>query len=260
MMEMPSHPEIMRHLRNRAASREGADFLFDEAGGRLATTVADITLPSFPSILELGTRKGHLSTHVRRLFSAADITLTDPAPAMADITGATVLKDDSEFPFSDEKFDLVISCLYPHRSPTPTNLLAEVRRTLKPGGIFLFSMPGMQSLQEVRNLAPERETLRPPFPELPGLITLGNALENAGFTDVCVDTEELEITYTSARQLFKDLHDAGESAAHPAREKTGMLRGDIEKLVQTMESDAWAPDQILVTCELLTARAGRKGR
>jgi SAM-dependent methyltransferase len=64
---------------------------------------------------------------------------------------ADVLWDGSAMPFENNTFDIVISTEVLEHVPNPDAYLMEVRRVLKPGGMFFFTVPFLMSLHEVPN-------------------------------------------------------------------------------------------------------------
>lgn len=62
---------------------------------------------------------------------------------------ADVLWDGNIMPFDNERFDVVISTEVLEHVPDSDKYLAEVKRILKPGGIFFFTVPFLMSLHEV---------------------------------------------------------------------------------------------------------------
>ena len=62
---------------------------------------------------------------------------------------ADVLWDGNIMPFEDQSFDVVISTEVLEHVPDPEKYLAEIKRVLKPGGIFFFTVPFLMSLHEV---------------------------------------------------------------------------------------------------------------
>lgn len=57
--------------------------------------------------------------------------------------------DGLKMPFEDGSFDVVISTEVLEHVPDPAHYLAEVKRVLKPGGVFFFTVPFLMSLHEV---------------------------------------------------------------------------------------------------------------
>lgn len=62
---------------------------------------------------------------------------------------ADFLWDGSIMPFEDSSFDVVISTEVMEHVPDPDSYLMEVKRVLKPGGMFFFTVPFLMSLHEV---------------------------------------------------------------------------------------------------------------
>lgn len=64
-------------------------------------------------------------------------------------TKADFLWDGCIMPFEDASFDVVISTEVLEHVPDPDLYLMEVKRVLKPGGMFFFTVPFLMSLHEV---------------------------------------------------------------------------------------------------------------
>ncbi|AWK02990.1 class I SAM-dependent methyltransferase [Flavobacterium crocinum] len=59
--------------------------------------------------------------------------------------------DGVNMPFESESFDVVMSTEVLEHVPDPDAYLLEVKRVLKPGGLFFFTVPFLMSLHEVPN-------------------------------------------------------------------------------------------------------------
>ncbi|PIF31374.1 ubiquinone/menaquinone biosynthesis C-methylase UbiE [Flavobacterium sp. 9] len=57
--------------------------------------------------------------------------------------------DGKVMPFEDASFDVVFSTEVLEHVPNPDQYLTEVKRVLKPGGMFFFTVPFLMSLHEV---------------------------------------------------------------------------------------------------------------
>ena len=66
-----------------------------------------------------------------------------------DMVKADFFWDGVVMPFENESFDVVLSTEVLEHVPDPYIYMAEVRRVLKPGGVFFFTVPFMMSLHEV---------------------------------------------------------------------------------------------------------------
>lgn len=98
-------------------------------------------------------------------------------------TNVTVVNADAtQLPLPDARFSAAIACTMLHHVPSPElqdRLLAEVRRVLRPGGIFVGSDSRTSALFRLIHVA---DTLVPVAPE-----GFAARLERAGFRDVRVD-------------------------------------------------------------------------
>ena len=140
--------------------------------------------------------------------------------------------------------------------------LVQIRRALRPDGLFLASLPGLGTLQELREALAEAEGelrggLSPrvsPFPELRDLAGL---LQRAGFALPVADGEALPIRYRTPMALFRDLRAAGETNAVLAADRripprallplaAGRLPEDAEGIpasLRLLVMTGWAPHE-----------------
>jgi SAM-dependent methyltransferase len=147
------------------------------------------------------------------------VVSADLSAAMAARAGGMAVAADEEFlPFAPESFDLVVASLSLHWVNDLPGALIQIRRALAPDGLFLASIPGLGTLQKLREALAAAETslrggLSPrvsPFPELRDAAGL---LQRAGFALPVADAEEMPIAYRSALGLLGDLRAAGEANA-----------------------------------------------
>ena len=81
--------------------------------------------------------------------------------------------DGVKMPFEDNSFESTIGTEVLEHCPNPEIILKEVYRVLKPGGVFIFTVPFLWNLHEV----PNDEYRYTPF-------SLERHLKNSGFKDV----------------------------------------------------------------------------
>ena len=148
--------------------------------------------------------------------------LTALAPDAACLAGAPGAVGDEELlPFADEAFDTVLAPLALHRVNDLPGALVQIRRVLRPGGLFLASLPAEDTLCELREVLLEAEAaatggaaLRvPPFADVQ---TLGNLLPRAGFTMPVADIDRRPLAFDGLGALLQALARAGERGGLPA--------------------------------------------
>jgi len=214
--------QLLRRRRDRAAARVAslADVLAPAAEALLDRL--DDTTRRFEAALEIGGR-GVVAPMLRARGVASVISL-DLSPAMAACAGGLAVAGDEEMlPFAPESFDLVVASLSLHMVNDLPGALIQLRRALRPDGLFLASLPGLGTLQNLREALVAAEAgLRggasprvSPFPELRDMAAL---LQRAGFALPVADAQELPLAYRSAMGLVADLRAAGEQNTVLARD------------------------------------------
>ena len=208
---------LVRRRRDRAAATVGSVApILEDCADRLLDRLDDTTR-RFSRALEIGGR----GVVAPRLAARGIpfVVSSDLSPAMAARAGGLPVAVDEEFlPFAPESFDLVVASVSLHWVNDLPGALIQIRRALAPDGLFLGSLPGLGTLQPLREALAEAETslrggLSPrvsPFPEIRDAAAL---LQRAGFALPVADQEEVPIAYRSPLGLFADLRAAGEANA-----------------------------------------------
>jgi malonyl-CoA O-methyltransferase len=116
--------------------------------------------------------------------------------------------DLESLPLADASLDLVWSNLALQWLNDLPGAFAEVRRVLRPGGLFMFTSFGPDTLKELRAAwaAVDAASHVSPFLDMHDV---GDLLMQARFADPVMDVEHLTLTYTDARQLMRELKGIG---------------------------------------------------
>ena len=169
---------------------------------------------SSEACLLLGARHHAIVRLVQRRHRVSNLMAFVPdAACLAGAPGA--IGDEELLPFADEAFDTVLAPLALHRVNDLPGTLVQIRRLLRPGGLFLASLPAEETLCELREVLLEAEAaatggaaLRvPPFADVQ---TLGNLLPRAGFTMPVADIDRRQLVFDSVGALLQTLALAGE--------------------------------------------------
>ncbi len=269
----------VRAHRDRAARRAGEHgFLFDEGAERLAERLGEVRR-RFPLALDLGCRDGALARAlagkggIERLI-CADLSPAFAARALGSAGGEIpvgevpiwALAADEEFlPFAAGAFDLVVSGLALHWVNDLPGALIQIRRVLKPDGLFLATLFGGDTLAELRQSLTEAEIeiaggAGPRVSPFADVRDLGALLQRAGFALPMVDRDRITVTYDGALALMREISAMGEGNAaigrHPrfTRRETLMRAaeiygrrfagadGRVRATFDILYLTAWAPD------------------
>jgi SAM-dependent methyltransferase len=138
---------------------------------------------------------------------------------------AAVVADEEFLPFAPGSFDLVVASLSLHWINDLPGALIQIRRALRPDGLFLASVPALGSLGQLRSALSDAELaarggVSPRVSPFPDLRDCAGLLQRAGFAAPVVDLEEIVIRYANPLQILRDLRAAGETNAVRARALT----------------------------------------
>lgn len=216
----------VRLHRDRAAARlDEHRFLFDEVGERLLERLDDVNR-RFATILDLGGRTLGIADRTGGNCISTDLS----EPMARRVPSPRVVADEEALPFGEGAFDLVVSNFTLHWVNDLPGALIQIRRALRPDGLFLAAMPGGDTLHELRRSLLDAEAAveggaSPRTSPFADVRDAGALLQRAGFALPVVDTDTITVTYADALALMRDLRFMGEANAVLARRK-GLTRRD----------------------------------
>ena len=119
-----------------------------------------------------------------------------------------VCADIEHLPFADNSFDLVFSSLSMQWCNDLNAALLEAKRVLKPGGLYVFTTFGPDTLKELRSSWSEVGTSSH-VNQFIDMHDIGDALLHDGFSQPVMEAEILTLTYESVEGLMHDLKAIG---------------------------------------------------
>lgn len=258
----PFDRALLAVRRRRAAARAGEhDFLLHRVAEDLAERLG-IIKRTFALAANIGAHHGILSRRLRQIESVGMMVDVEPVgELLAACEGPCVLADEELLPFGDATLDLVVSGLSLHHVNDLPGTLLQIRRALKPDGLFLASLLGGSTLGELGAawLAAEAEVTGGASPRVAPAIDLrdlGGLLQRAGFALPVVDSDVVQVAYSSPLALMKDIKAMGASNALTARQRSLTRRDVLGRAAQIYEQrHARADGRVLATFEILTVTA-----
>jgi len=215
-----------------AASYDAAAVLQREIADRLMERLEYIRITP-ARILDLGCGTGYVTHLLAKRYRHAQLLGLDLALAMAHAARRRntprwpfalgqqlgrcrfVIADAELLPLADHSMDLIVSSLTLQWCD-PDRVFRECRRVLKPGGLFLFTTFGPDTLKELRT-AWRAVDNRVHVHDFIDMHDLGDALVRARFADPVMDVEHLTLTYPEVNNLLRELKAIGAHNAAAAR-------------------------------------------
>jgi SAM-dependent methyltransferase len=206
--------------RNRARALAGSPPVFlSQAMEAEILWRLDLVLRQFGKLLLVGSAPGDLAARIAQTGKAGQIIAAETVPH-----GDAIVIDPEALPFAPESLDAVIWAGGLESVNDLPGTLIQIRRALKPDGLFLSCVLAGESLKELRQsfLAAESETSGgasprvAPFAEVRGW---GALLQRAGFALPVADLDRLDVNYGNALTLMRDLKAMGLANPLAARRK-----------------------------------------
>ncbi len=232
---MPDTPQIFdRALLARRRARalrhppDGIDFLLARAAEDLAERLGAVAR-SFPLALDLNSHTGRLADMLAASGKAETVLRSERLPALLRPEDIGVVCDEEALPFGDAHLDLVVSALSLHLVNDLPGTLAQIRRALRPDGLFMASLFGGDTLNELRQavMAAEieiHEGASPRVAPFADVRSLGGLLQRAGFALPVIDRDVITVRYPSAIALIYELRAMGAGNVLTERSRRPMTR------------------------------------
>jgi SAM-dependent methyltransferase len=210
------------------SGERGADFLLRRAAGELADRLS-LVKREFGVAVDLGTP----GPHAARALAGGGMGFVLRAAPTAHGAGkeayACAVADEERSPLADASCDLIVSLLALQGVNDLPGALIQVRRALKPDGLFLGCVLGGESLNELRQslVAAESEILSGASPRVAPFAdvrALGALLQRAGFALPVVDLDRAVTRYADMFALMRDLRAMGATNALAARSRAPLRR------------------------------------
>ncbi|CAH1650609.1 Biotin synthesis protein bioC [Hyphomicrobiales bacterium] len=197
------------------AHREGfIDFLVTRAAEDLADRLAAVKR-DFDLALDLGTPTDAAAAALAASGQARRIIRAAPTvAALGGDTGNAVIADEEALPFAEGRFDLAVSLLALQGVNDLPGSLVQIRRSLKPDGLFLAALFGGSTLTELRQILAEAESeieggVSPRVAPFIDIRDMGGLLQRAGFALPVADIDTVKVRYEHPIGLMRDLRAMG---------------------------------------------------
>ncbi|RIK87772.1 MAG: SAM-dependent methyltransferase [Hyphomicrobiales bacterium] len=228
-----------------ATTAAGADFLMQRAADDLAERLGAVErrfdraaalFCTTPAAREALLASGKVGAAIR----------VEADPALLAGADGTVAAPET-VPFEPESLDLAVSLYGLHEVNDVPGMLVQIRRALRPDGLFLGCMAGAGTLAELREalLAAETELTGGASPRIFPLADVRDAgalLQRARFALPVADHETVTVRYDSMFSLMRDLRAMGATNSLIARSRRPAPRALFSRAAEIYAERFCDPD------------------
>jgi SAM-dependent methyltransferase len=228
--------DLIRARRLRAAALGPSTFLLDRVAEEIADRLAAV-LREFPCAVDLATASGALRRMLAASGKVGTIVAADALAEHAARGALAVAADPEALPFREASLDLVVSALALQFVNDLPGTLLQIRRALKPDGLFVAALLGGDTLTELRQAFAQAEAeiesgISPRVAPFADLRELGSLLQRAGFALPVTDVDRLTVRYPSPLALLHDLRRMGATNPLLDRRRRPLRRATLMRMLE----------------------------
>jgi SAM-dependent methyltransferase len=232
--------DLLRRRRRRALRQGAVTFLLDHVVADFAERLS-VVKRSFAIAADIGTPTSALRDLMRERKLAETVIAVDP------LGSSGVAADEEALPFADASLDLAVSALSLQWVNDLPGTLTQIRRALKPDGLFLAALLGGETLTELRQsfAAAEAEVeggISPRVAPFGDVRELGGLLQRAGLALPVADVDRLIVRYTTPFDLIRDLRGMGATNALIERRRAPLRRATLRRMAEIYAERFGDPD------------------
>lgn len=254
---MSQNPDIfdralLRTRRQRARRLGPALFLLERVAEELSERL-DAVLRRFDLAVDLGTP----AAPVRRVLAGRAGRVVAVQPDAGGSDGLQVVADEEALPFREASLDLVVSALGLHFVNDLPGVLIQVRRALRPDGLFVAALLGGDTLTELRQAFAEAEAeieggISPRVAPFADLRDLGGLLQRADFALPVTDVDRVVVRYATPFALLQDLRRMGATNVMRERRRRPLRRATLLRMAEIYAGRFADPDgRVRATFEIV---------
>jgi SAM-dependent methyltransferase len=239
---------LLRRRQARARALGPETFLIDRVASDLAERLGAV-LRQFDVAIDLGTPTDAVRVALADASSIGTLIAAGP--------DGDVIADEDALPFRDGSLDLVVSALALQFVNDLPGALIQIRRALKPDGLFLAALLGGDTLAELRQSFAAAEVeieggVSPRVAPFADVREMGALLQRAGFALPVTDVERLTVRYSSPFILMGELRRMGATNVLAERRRTPLRRATLKRMAEIYAQRFADPDgKVRATFEVI---------
>jgi malonyl-CoA O-methyltransferase len=246
----------------RAASRyDSAAVLQHKIGEQLLSNLnREDSDNSVTTVIDLGCGTGYHCPQLQKQYPKAEIIGVDISSAMLSYAatqypqGNWLCADAEDLPFEDNSQSLIFSNFALQWCENIEQLASQLYRVLKPQAQLCFAVPGPETLTELRS-AWQQVDGRVHVNRFNSLLDWQSALQNAGFSQVELQSENIIQQHQSVRELLMELKDVGARNNNAGKQTTLTGKQHLQALYAAYDGYRQADGRFPATWEIISCTA-----
>ena len=244
---------LLRRRLARAQAGGYASFLLQRLAEDLDDRLGTV-LREFRTILDVSTPGMQASAVLAGRYPEAERLRLAPLPEPGP---RAIIGDIEALPIANGSLDLAVSLLALQQVNDLPGTLVQIRRALRPDGLFVACLLGGATLTELRQSLTQAESeieggVSPRVAPFAAIREAGGLLQRAGFALPVADADTLTVRYSDAFALMRDLRAMGMTNALTERRRSPSRRATLLRAAQIYgDRFADADGRIRATFEVL---------
>jgi hypothetical protein len=242
---------LLRKRRHRFR-HSAVQFLNQIVAAELVDRLGLINRP-LQTMLIHGAASSRLKADARRTRPSATIFASD----VLNRPGIDFVFDDELLPVGPQNLEAFIYLLGLESTNDVPGVLAQIRHSLKPDGVFLAALLGGDTLRELKQawLSAETAVTGGATPRVAPFVDLrqwGALLQRAGFALPVIDSDRRTVRYDNPLALMHDLRNLGLANSLVERTRRPLSRRLLEAVMEAYTETSTSPEgRISATFEII---------
>jgi SAM-dependent methyltransferase len=237
---------LIRRRLARARAGVAADFLIRHVADDLAERLGPI-LRGFPLAIDLGGATSHGARALARSGKVETIIKLSALPPSPGGGFVAAVADEEALPLGNASVDLVASLLSLQGVNDLPGVLTQIKRALRPDGLFIACLFGAETLSELRQSLAQAESelaggTSPRVAPFADARDLGALLQRAGFALPVTDVDKLIVRYGDPIALMRDLRAMGMTNPLVERGRVPLRRATLLRAAEVYAERFADPD------------------
>ena len=205
----------------------------------------------FTVVLDLGSHTGQVAKLLSEYITYKYLVQSDLSLQMLRHSkGLRVVASEDALPFKSSAFDLIISAMSLHSVENLASTVKQVHKILRPGGLFLASLFGTNTLNELKKavaIGSEGDFFVPKVFPFMKVKDAGNLFYASGFKMCIAECEIIKINYDKILNLMHDLRKMGESNAMHEMYQALTTKRMLDRIISCYKGNEATFEIILLT-------------